>query len=272
MSNTLTKEIIDSVKEIACHAGDAIMDIYNTNFDVELKNDDSPLTEADRISNEIILKSLKKINPQLPILSEESSDISFKERSGWGTYWLVDPLDGTKEFIKKNGEFTVNIALIENNTPTFGVIRVPTLSKTYWGAEKIGSIREIDQGKVEKIQVSNFNPNNLRVISSRSHKNKVLNSYLKKLGSSKKISIGSSLKFCLLAEGKADFYPRLGPTSEWDTAAGEAILKFSGGFVLSDKGEEMLYNKSESFLNPYFIASSNEELIKEFLGHYKKSN
>ena len=253
MSNLLSEEIIDSVKGIACLAGDAIMDVYNTNFDFQLKYDNSPLTKADKISNKIILDSLKETTPNIPVLSEESSNISFEERSSWKTYWLVDPLDGTKEFIKKNGEFTVNIALIKNNTPIFGVIRVPALSVTYWGGAGIGSMKEIDQKRVRNIHVSKFNSQNLRVISSRSHKNKILNSYLNRLGCTEEIYVGSSLKFCLLAEGKADFYPRLGPTSEWDTAAGEAILKFSGGFMLSDQGVKMLYNFSESLLNPYFV-------------------
>ena len=270
MNNILTEEIIESVKEIACVAGDAIMDIYASNFDFKLKDDDSPLTEADRISNRIIIESLKSIAPQLPILTEESSNHTFKERSSWETYWLVDPLDGTKEFIKKNGEFTVNIALIHKNTPIFGMIRVPALSQTYWGAHGFGSMKEVDQKEIEKIKVSNFNSKKIRVISSRSHKNKILSSYLNKLGYVEEVFIGSSLKFCLLAEGKADFYPRLGPTSEWDTAAGEAILKFSGGFVTSDEGERMIYNSSESLLNPYFLASSNENLIKEFLRHYSQ--
>jgi len=272
MNNLISEEMIESVKDIACLAGDAIMDIYNTNFDFQLKDDNSPLTKADEISNKIILESIKEITPKHPILSEESSNISFKKRSSWGTYWLVDPLDGTKEFIKKNGEFTVNIALIENNTPIFGVIRVPALSTTYWGGFGIGSMKQIDQNRVKKIHVSKFNSKNLRVISSRSHKNKILNSYLKRLGFVEEIYVGSSLKFCLLAEGKADFYPRLGPTSEWDTAAGEAILKFSGGLLLSDEGVKMAYNVSESLLNPYFFASSNEKLIEEFLGYYNKPN
>tara|TARA_B100001029_G_C15061045_1_gene458508 strand:+ start:638 stop:1456 length:819 start_codon:yes stop_codon:yes gene_type:complete len=272
MSNLLSEEIIDSVKDIACLAGDAIMDIYSTNFDFQLKDDNSPLTKADETSNKIILESLKETTPNIPVLSEESSNISFEERASWGTYWLVDPLDGTKEFIKKNGEFTVNIALIENNTPIFGVIRVPALSVTYWGGAGIGSMKEIDQNIVKNIHVSKFNSENIRVISSRSHKNKILNSYLKSLGFTEEIHVGSSLKFCLLAEGKADFYPRLGPTSEWDTAAGEAILKFSGGFMLSDEGIKMAYNVSESLLNPYFLASSNEKLIEKFIGYYNKPN
>lgn len=271
MSNILNKETIQSVIDIANLAGDAIMSIYNTDFDYELKDDNSPLTKADIASNQIIINELERMNPSYPILSEESSEIEFDERSQWDKYWLVDPLDGTKEFLKKNGEFTVNIAFIENNTPVFGVIRVPAKSVTYWGGNGIGSMKKIDGKEVEKINVSNIKSDKLKVISSRSHKNEILNLYLNKLGSVEEVNVGSSLKFCLLAEGKADFYPRLGPTSEWDTAAGEAILKFSGGYVLSDKGDKISYNSSESLLNPNFLASSNLKLIDEFLEFYDAS-
>ena len=272
MSNILNKETVQSVIDIANLAGDAIMSIYNTDFDYELKDDNSPLSKADIASNQIIINELERMNPSYPILSEESSEIEFDERSQWDKYWLVDPLDGTKEFLKKNGEFTVNIAFIENNTPVFGVIRVPAKSVTYWGGSGIGSMKKIDGKEVEKINVSNIKSDKLKVISSRSHKNEILNLYLNKLGSVEEVNVGSSLKFCLLAEGKADFYPRLGPTSEWDTAAGEAILKFSGGYVLSDKGDKISYNSSESLLNPNFLASSNLKMIDEFLELYKKLN
>ena len=271
MSNILNKETVQSVIDIANLAGDAIMSIYNTDFDYELKDDNSPLTKADIASNQIIINELERMNPSYPILSEESSEIEFDERLQWDKYWLVDPLDGTKEFLKKNGEFTVNIAFIENNTPVFGVIRVPAKSVTYWGGNGIGSMKKIDGKEVEKINVSNIKSDKLKVISSRSHKNEILNLYLNKLGSVEEVNVGSSLKFCLLAEGKADFYPRLGPTSEWDTAAGEAILKFSGGYVLSDKGDKISYNSSESLLNPNFLASSNLKLIDEFLEFYDAS-
>ena len=271
MNDILNKERIQSVIEIANLAGDAIMDIYNTGFDYELKDDSSPLTKADLAANKIIISELKKLDSSYPIISEESSYIEFKERSSWERYWLVDPLDGTKEFLKKNGQFTVNIALIEKNRPIFGVIRVPAQSKTYWGGIGIGSMKKIDGEEIESINVRNSSPKKIRVISSRSHKNKALNSYLSKLGSIEEVYIGSSLKFCLLAEGQADFYPRLGPTSEWDTAAGEAILEFSGGYVLSDTGKKIAYNTSRSLLNPYFFASSNLELIDKFLESYKRS-
>ena len=252
MSNILNKETIQSVIDIANLAGDAIMSIYNTDFDYELKDDNSPLTKADIASNQIIINELERMNPSYPILSEESSEIEFDERSQWDKYWLVDPLDGTKEFLKKNGEFTVNIAFIENNTPVFGVIRVPAKSVTYWGGSDIGSMKKIDGKEVEKINVSNIKSEKLKVISSRSHKNEILNLYLNKLGSIEEVNVGSSLKFCLLAEGKADFYPRLGPTSEWDTAAAQAVVEGAGGSVKDLSGVRLQYSKKE-ILNPHFI-------------------
>jgi len=269
VKESLNKEIIDSVIEIANLAGNAIMDIYDSEFSYKLKDDSSPLTKADLRSNQIIINELQKLDPRYPILSEESSEIRFEERSLWDKYWLVDPLDGTKEFVKKNGEFTVNIALIEKNRPIFGVIRVPAQSATYWGGVSVGSMKKTDGEDAKKINVSYNNNQKLRIISSRSHKNELLKSFLIKLAPFEEIYTGSSLKFCLIAEGKADFYPRLGPTSEWDTAAGEAILEFSGGCVLSDEGNKIAYNSSKSLLNPNFLASSNERLISDFLRYYK---
>lgn len=268
MNNIVNEETIRSVIEIANLAGDAIMDIYNTDFDYKLKDDNSPLTEADIASNEIIINELKKLDQSYPILTEESSDVKFEERSRWERYWLVDPLDGTKEFLKKNDEFTVNIALIEKNTPIFGVIRVPAKYVTYWGGVNIGSYSKKDNESSKKINVSKRKSTCLRVVSSRSHKNNRLDKCLSNFDSIQDINIGSSLKFCLLAEGKADFYPRLGPTSEWDTAAGEAILKYSGGYLLTIEGKEMNYNNSEALLNPYFIASSDESYIQKFIEYY----
>ncbi len=268
MSNILNKETIQSVIDIANLAGDAIMSIYSTNFDYELKDDNSPLTKADIASNQIIINELERMNPSYPILSEESSNVKFEERSKWERYWLVDPLDGTKEFLKKNDEFTVNIALIEKNTPIFGVIRVPAKSITYWGGVDIGSYSKKDGESSKKINVSKRRSTGLRVVSSRSHKNNRLDECLSNFDSIQDINIGSSLKFCLLAEGKADLYPRLGPTSEWDTAAGEAILKYSGGYLLTIDGKKMNYNNSEALLNPYFIASSDESYIQKFIEYY----
>tara|TARA_B100001250_G_scaffold300104_1_gene261767 strand:+ start:693 stop:1502 length:810 start_codon:yes stop_codon:yes gene_type:complete len=265
---SLDQEYIKKLIKISKNAGDAIMDIYESEFDVNFKSDQSPLTKADIVSNKIICQSLKKITPDIPILSEESSDIPYEQRSKWNQYWLIDPLDGTKEFIKKNGEFTVNIALIERNRPIFGVIRVPAKSITYWGGVDIGSYSKKDGESSKKINVSKRRSTGLRVVSSRSHKNNRLDECLSNFDSIQDINIGSSLKFCLLAEGKADLYPRLGPTSEWDTAAGEAILKYSGGYLLTIDGKKMNYNNSEALLNPYFIASSDESYIQKFIEYY----
>lgn len=267
----LKKELIHKTIDLSMRAGSAIMKVYNSDdVSYKVKKDSSPLTKADLISNEIILKGLSKISPSLPVLSEENSNIDFIERSKWKRFWLVDPLDGTKEFLKRNGEFTVNIALIENGIPIFGVIHLPAYSKTYWGGKSIGAMSKKDGEKSKKISVSKRKNIGLKVVSSRSHKNDKLDSYLNNFDSVQNINIGSSLKFCLLAEGKADFYPRLGPTSEWDTAAGEAILKYSGGYLLTIEGLKMKYNKSESLLNPYFIAASEKSSIQEFLKHYQE--
>ena len=260
---SLGQEYINKLIDISKNAGDAIMDIYESEFDVNFKSDQSHLTEADILSNKIICQSLKKIAPDVPVLSEESSDIPYEQRSKWNQYWLIDPLDGTKEFIKKNGEFTVNIALIENNTPIFGVINAPALSKTYWGCENLGSFL-IDQKLQEtKITVSNKRMGKLRILASRSHPSNDLDTLLNRIGEYELINVGSSLKFCLVASGEADCYPRFGPTCEWDTAAGQAILTFAGGGVLTLSNETLSYNSKESLRNPSFIADNRKiDLIK----------
>jgi len=265
MNEILNREKVDSVIDIACLAGNAIMDIYDSEFDYELKDDNSPLTKADKISNNIILKSLKDITPEIPILSEESSEIPFEERSSWRSYWLVDPLDGTKEFIKKNGEFTVNIALIKDNEPVFGVIDVPAQNQTYFGTKKFGSfIREHDKG-IRKIRVSDGMRKPIRVAISRSHLSQETIEMLKAYKDYKTISQGSSLKFCLVASGNAEMYPRLGPTSEWDTAAGHAIVEFAGGVVETLDGKSLRYNTKKSLLNPEFLVCCKHDLSKEII-------
>ena len=260
---SLYKDSLNKLIEISIKAGRAIMDIYETDFDFEKKSDQSPLTAADLCSHKIISDSLSKLNPKIPILSEESSGITIAERSSWDEYWLIDPLDGTKEFINRNGEFTTNIALMKKNKPIFGIIHAPYLNQTYWGGESLGSYYlegDLDSD-IEKITASPSSNQEIRIVSSRSHPNDNLKHILKMTGDHKIISIGSSLKFCLIAAGEADCYLRLGPTSEWDTAAGDAIVKSSGGSVKAIDGSELKYNKSDSILNPSFIAASNEELI-----------
>ena len=252
----LTEQLIEISKE----AGEAILKVYNTNFDYQIKKDLSPLTKADTLSHNIICEKLKLLTPDIPIISEENSDIPFNIRSSWEQYWLVDPLDGTKEFIKKNGEFTVNIALIENNTPIFGIIHIPVTNETYWGSSTKGSFYIKGNNQKTKLHVENKIRSQVRIVASRSHPSKMLDTLLEEIGEYKIITKGSSLKFCLIAKGQADIYPRLGPTSEWDIAAGHAIVKFAGGSLLTIDGESMQYNLTENNLNPYFVVASREDI------------
>ncbi|MDG2228487.1 MAG: 3'(2'),5'-bisphosphate nucleotidase CysQ [Gammaproteobacteria bacterium] len=269
-SFSLNQNIIDEVINTSLIAGEAILDIYRTNFDIEIKKDFSPLTQADLASHEIILSSLKKLTPNIPILSEESSEIPYEQRSGWIDYWLVDPLDGTKEFINKNGEFTTNIALISENRPIFGVIYAPAIKEIYWGSHLSGSFMQISGKKPKKISVKSKASNITNVVSSRSHKSDTEEHFLNKIGDHKEHQIGSSLKFCLLASGKADIYPRFGPTSEWDIAAGDAILSYAGGGIVDSEKNNILYNIKEDLLNGSFFAFTNRETMdKLYLDFFK---
>lgn len=258
----LNEQLISSVVEIAKEAGIAITEIYNSDFDYQLKKDLSPITAADNLSHNIITERLKILTPNIPILSEENCNIPYKIRSQWTQYWLVDPLDGTKEFISKNGEFTVNIALIENNTPIFGVIDIPVTNETYWGSKVNGSFCSDANNDVKQINVSEDNQNPIRLVASRSHPSNMLASLLEIIVDYEIIEIGSSIKFCLIASGQADCYPRFGPTSEWDTAAGEAIVSYAGGRVVTARGNSMNYNAKKDYLNPNFIVS-NDKIISE---------
>lgn len=243
--------MLQELQQIARDAGVAIMEIYNSDeFDVQLKGDDSPLTKADLAAHRVIVDGLRKLNVQYPIISEESADIDWELRRLWHRYWLVDPLDGTKEFIKRNGEFTVNIALIEKGEPICGVVYAPVLDAMYVGERDKGAFLNGEQ-----IQVEQNAPETLRIVGSRSHASQETTDWLEALGKPyQMVPMGSSLKICLVAEGKADIYPRLGPTSEWDTAAAHAVLNAAGGSITTLDGEPLRYNQKESFLNPYFIA------------------
>lgn len=248
---------LEKVSNIIRRAGAAIMTIYNgENFSVELKGDDSPLTCADKASHEVIVKGLREHFPEIPILSEEGKAIPYEIRKDWPRFWLVDPLDGTKEFIKRNGEFTVNIALIEGNAPVMGVIYVPAQDTLYCGVVGEGAwvhdARPEAQGPRKEIRVREADPDKgLTVVMSRSHPSPELDEYLRGVPVAEALAVGSSLKLCAVAEGKADLYPRLGPTMEWDTAAGQAIVQAAGGTVLRLDGTPLEYNK-ENLLNPYF--------------------
>ena len=258
----LNEQLISSTVEITKEAGEAITEIYNSDFAYQLKKDLSPITAADKLSHNIITERLKTLTPEIPILSEENCDIPYKIRSQWTQYWLVDPLDGTKEFIKKNGEFTVNIALIENNNPIFGIIHIPVTNETYWGSQVNGSFYSNKNNDVERISVSDNHQNPMRIVASRSHPSEMLNSLLEKLVDYEIIEVGSSIKFCHIASGQADCYPRFGPTSEWDTAAGEAIVRYAGCHVVTTNGNSIRYNLKENYLNPNFIVS-NDKIISE---------
>ena len=246
--------LIAPLLELARRAGALILDVYRQPIDVVTKADASPLTIADLRSHEAIVTGLSALEPKLPILSEESADVPFATRSGWSAYWLVDPLDGTKEFLKRNDEFTVNIALIAGHAPVFGVVYVPAQDTLYWGGASLGAFRRVGAGQVEPIHVREPAPASLRIVGSRSHGNAALSAALPRLGPHELVQLGSSLKFCTIAAGQADVYPRFGPTSEWDTAAAQAVVEGAGGAVLDDTGRALSYNTKDSLLNPYFVA------------------
>jgi 3'(2'), 5'-bisphosphate nucleotidase len=258
-------ERLNAVIEIARRAGREILEVYGTDFETRAKADDSPLTEADLRAHRLIIAALSDLAPKLPILSEESAAVPYSERSHWQRYWLVDPLDGTKEFVSRNGEFTVNIALIERHRPILGVVHIPVADTTYSGIPGRGAWREAnDRGRLP-IGVRRLMRSPLRVVGSRSHGNPELERSLAALGSYELKSAGSSIKLCMVADAAADLYPRLGPTSEWDIAAGQAIVEAAGGQVvqLSD-GSALRYNTGESLLNPNFLAFGDPECFRRW--------
>lgn len=256
--NFLNQEFVNIINKIAIDAGQKIMAIYEKDFNIYEKMDESPLTEADLASHHHIINELAALKTGFPVLSEESADIDWSERKSWSTYWLIDPLDGTKEFIKKNDEFTVNVALIHHNQPVLGVVYAPAIDVLYFASEEIGAWKT-EAGETKRIYVSEKVATPLRVVGSRSHQSNSMLEYLNQYSNFDMIPMGSSLKLCLVAEGKADLYPRLGPTSEWDTAAAHAVVKAAGGACLvfdsntSVESDELAYNTKESLLNPYFI-------------------
>ena len=246
--------LLTAAIEAAGHAGDEILKVYESgDFQAEAKGDQSPLTLADKNAHRAIVSILEKTG--LPILSEEGKSIPFAERRNWERFWMVDPLDGTKEFIKRNGEFTVNIALIEKNTPVLGVVTVPVTKDLYFACEGKGAFRRTDgvDRKLERKQETDLAREGLRVVASRSHMNEETQKFISGLRNPHLVSAGSSLKFMLVANGEADVYPRCAPTMEWDTAAADAIVRQSGRSVLQyGTNQPLLYNK-ENLLNPYFL-------------------
>jgi 3'(2'), 5'-bisphosphate nucleotidase len=246
--------LLGDVERLAVQAGKEILKIYHgSDFAVEAKADDSPLTAADLASHHAILAGLAALTPEIPVLSEESASLPYAERSRWTRYWLVDPLDGTREFIKRNGEFTVNIALIEDGVPVLGVVHVPVTGITYSAARGLGSFRQTAGGEPQPIHVRPLGAGPVRVVGSRSHRGSSLDAFLERLGRHEMVGMGSSLKLCLVAEGQADIYPRLGPTSEWDTAAAQCVVEQAGGLVTTTDMQPLRYNTKESLLNPFFL-------------------
>ena len=261
------------LKKIVLDACQAIMEIYETEFSVEHKEDESPLTKADLASHEIIVEGLGRLFPDIPILSEESTVPGYEERSTWSEYWLVDPLDGTKEFVNRNGEFTVNIALIRQNEAVLGLVGVPVAGEVYMGDLDEGlAVLEVGDVSNELFGRSMADRSERTVVASRSHGGEKLEHFLAKMKEQfpeiEKKSVGSSLKLCILASGGADFYPRIGPTNEWDIAAAHAVLRAAGGELFDISGLPKKYNTKESLLNDDFFAVADrsyrwEELIKE---------
>ena len=253
------RRLLDAACEIAREAGHAILEVYGRpDFAVSRKSDDSPLTEADQVSHRIISSALAKLGPGLPILSEESVPTDPATRRGWKRYWLVDPLDGTKEFVKRNGEFTVNIALVDSTQAVLGAVYAPVLDRMYSGCISLGAWRSDAGAQARPIAVRANAASPLRVVGSRSHPSPELAAYLAGLPAYEITDMGSSLKICLVAEGAADIYPRLGPTSEWDTAAAQAILESAGGRMIDLAGRPLRYNSKDDLLNPHFLAFGDQ--------------
>ena len=248
----LDKIDLEDIKNIALKAGDAIMEIYKKDFTVEYKDDKSPLTEADLKANEIICSSLEKLYPNIPIMSEENKQTDYEIRKEWQYYWCIDPIDGTKEFIKKNDEFTVNIALIHKDTPVLGVVYAPAIDEMYSAKKGNGAFKN---GHKLPLKINNNPKEKLSVVASKSHLSQETQDFINALDAKEieQVSKGSSLKLCMVAEGIADIYPRLAPTMEWDTAAADAIVRESSKMTYQfEKDEAVIYNK-EDLLNPWFV-------------------
>jgi 3'(2'), 5'-bisphosphate nucleotidase len=255
----LTNDLV-FLGDLARRAGAAILEVYADDFEVEEKPDHSPLTVADKRSHAIIVEALQDRFPQIPVLSEEGKDIPFAVRRSWSLFWLVDPLDGTKEFVKRNGEFTVNIALVDGDQPLLGVIYLPVTESLYLADTRVGC-REIAEGRERPLHIEEPAAGApVRVVTSRSHPSPDLNRLLALLPNHQTLVRGSAAKFCAIAAGEADFYPRLGPPSEWDPAAGQAIVTAAGGVMLDPQGNAFRYNKTDLLNGRFFVAPSRDWL------------
>lgn len=265
-SKIISDELRESVIAITRDAAAAILRIYDSEFAVEHKDDKSPLTAADLAAHHCIVDGLARLTPDIPVLSEESAAVPTVQRRQWSRLWLVDPLDGTREFVKRNGEFTVNIALIEDGVAVFGVVQAPVTGALWHGGARLGAFRR-DGNRDTALQVRAPAMAPLRVAVSRSHRDARTEAFMGRMGDVEAIGLGSSLKFCTLAEGGMDIYPRFGPTSEWDTAAGQCVLEGAGGAVLDPRGRPLRYNQRDTLLNGDFVALGDQALPwREWLG------
>lgn len=250
--------LLPGVLELVQQAGAAILPFWRQGVQVVEKADASPVTAADLAAHRVLADGLQALDASIPVLSEEDADIALSERAGWDRWWLVDPLDGTKEFIADSEEFTVNVALIERGQVVFGVVGIPASGVIYYGGSGLGAWRADVGGEPQVIAVRETPASGLTVVASRRHgsaeQEQLLAALVARFGDIERISVGSSLKFCQLAEGSADFYPRLAPTSQWDTAAAQGVLEGAGGVVLNLQGEPLRYEARESLLNPFFLA------------------
>jgi 3'(2'), 5'-bisphosphate nucleotidase len=259
LTHDLHRLVLDVVA-LAREAGRAILGVYSSAFTVQDKDDSSPLTEADLRAQEILASGLRRLLPEVPLLSEEAETIPWATRARWDWLWIVDPLDGTREFVQRNGEFTVNVALVHGHRPVLGVVHAPVLQTDYFGCEGYGALKCHEGEAARPIRVAARAASPARVVGSRSHRGSSLDGFLERLGPHELVAVGSSLKFCMIAEGAADVYPRLGPTCEWDTAAGQCVLEQAGGHVVGLDGRPLSYNARPELLNPHFLAYADDQV------------
>ncbi len=259
------KELMHKVNSISMQAGEIILEYYNSDYDVSIKQDKSPVTSADLAANDYIEQQLQKLTPEVPRISEESAEQPYEKRKHWDTIWLIDPLDGTRQFIKNKPDFTVNIALVHNHKPILGSIYLPVEKTLYYACEQAGAHKQSHQHISETIQVCQATPAELRICANQSGHSKTMQYFLNAVQHYQLISRGSSIKSCLVAEGKADIYPRIGPTWEWDTAAAQCILEQAGGCITDLTLDKLSYNKA-CLLNPSFIAHANQH--RDWRGYF----
>lgn len=260
MNKARLKELQSPIVSLAIKAGARILDFYHYGFDVEHKDDLTPLTQADIAAHEIIDAGLRELTPDIPIISEEGAKIPFAVRQQWPLYWLVDPLDGTLEFIRRNDEFTVNIALIENGKPIMGLVHAPELEQCYFASKGLGAYKKASNKKPKRIYVKLNCRSPVVIAGSRSHPSPEFKQFIANIGDYEMLSVGSALKSCLVAEGVADIYARLGPTSEWDTAAAQCIVEEAGGMLTDTNMQPLRYNTKDSLLNPHFFVFGDSQV------------